>query len=149
VGSEGEPLKWHEVIICATSWRQASARGAERRAPPWIGNSVLVSMLAFSAGPAPSLASATSAVTALMGKGIRTISMSLTTQSPRAGHRKTGKEEAMSWYGAHPVLSKADAKALLPVGACKRCVYYFRVHQQRPVCCGRCGQLDEFDGEKQ
>lgn len=32
----------------------------------------------------------------------------------------------MSWWGTHPVLSKALAKANLPPGACKLCVYYER-----------------------
>jgi len=33
----------------------------------------------------------------------------------------------MSWYGTHPKLTKAEVKQMLPPGACKRCVYWFRV----------------------
>jgi hypothetical protein len=49
----------------------------------------------------------------------------------------------MSWYGAHPTLTKREARELLPVGACKRCVYWVRVHgrpgkPQPNMKCYRC-----------
>jgi HEAT repeat protein len=53
----------------------------------------------------------------------------------------------MSWYGKHPQYPKGQIKPLLPPGACKRCVYWFRTaigsspdgwHQEYPTC-PRCG----------
>jgi hypothetical protein len=47
----------------------------------------------------------------------------------------------MSWYGAHPTMSKEAARALLPPGACKLCVYIRRVFHvpfDRSKC-QRCG----------
>jgi hypothetical protein len=33
----------------------------------------------------------------------------------------------MSWYGRHPRAPRAEVRRLLPPGACKLCVYAFRV----------------------
>src|SRR5437763_16255524 len=52
----------------------------------------------------------------------------------------------MSWYGAHPELSRDEVKRLLPPRSCKLCVYWFRVALRNPhgswalpEKCPRCG----------
>ena len=52
----------------------------------------------------------------------------------------------MSWYGDHAKFSKAEVKQMLPPGACKRCIYWFRVVGSSTVSqwgfsdlCPRCG----------
>lgn len=52
----------------------------------------------------------------------------------------------MSWYGMHPQRTKEEVKAVLPLGICKECVYWYRtmpgIHslRYRPVYrCTRCG----------
>jgi len=49
----------------------------------------------------------------------------------------------MSWWGSHPVITNAEARALLPPNACKRCVYYARVNPTSARWlfdqCTRCG----------
>ena len=52
----------------------------------------------------------------------------------------------MSWYGDHATISKAEVKQVLPPGACKRCVYWFRIVMSRGTglwyfsdICTRCG----------
>lgn len=53
----------------------------------------------------------------------------------------------MSWNGAHPKISKAAARALLPAKACRVCVYFARVYPDlaerwrrcRDTECHRCG----------
>lgn len=51
----------------------------------------------------------------------------------------------MSWYGSHAIMTKADARALLPPRSCRRCVYLFRVMVMYPRGwwlmgkCDRCG----------
>lgn len=56
----------------------------------------------------------------------------------------------MSWWGTHPVLSREQAKANLPPGACKRCIYwercqlFIRKPQYYDACregCSRCQSL--------
>ena len=49
----------------------------------------------------------------------------------------------MSWYGTHPAITKAAARALLPARACRICVYYTRVRGVAPVACTRCGRGDQ------
>lgn len=45
----------------------------------------------------------------------------------------------MSRNGTHPVLTKAQARALYLPGACKDCVYYARVSGRPRESCDRCG----------
>jgi hypothetical protein len=52
----------------------------------------------------------------------------------------------MSWYGVHSRWSRAEVKRWLPPGACKHCVYWFRVAigsspdtWALPAKCSRCG----------
>lgn len=40
----------------------------------------------------------------------------------------------MSWLGSHPVISKQEAKHKLVKGACKMCVYYYRVFKETRIC---------------
>ena len=53
----------------------------------------------------------------------------------------------MGWHGSHAWRTKAEVKKLLPPGACKQCVYWFRLFigrssdvwfKQYPIC-ERCG----------
>jgi hypothetical protein len=57
----------------------------------------------------------------------------------------------MSWYGRHPRAPRVEVRRLLPPGACKLCVYAFRVmwpelariaSYGRGPTCPRCG-IDE------
>lgn len=51
----------------------------------------------------------------------------------------------MSWYGKHPIVSKEEAKKLLPAGACKRCIYWIRCFPKRirhRLLCSRCSSFD-------
>ena len=48
----------------------------------------------------------------------------------------------MSWWGTHPQkhISKADARKALAPGACKACVYFYRVYERyRDRYCPNCG----------
>lgn len=48
----------------------------------------------------------------------------------------------MSWWGTHPQkhISKADARKALAPGACKACVYFYRVYERyRARYCPNCG----------
>lgn len=49
----------------------------------------------------------------------------------------------MSWWGTHPVITRAEARRLLPPGACRLCVAYVRAFPARVheayVTCTRCG----------
>lgn len=55
----------------------------------------------------------------------------------------------MSWNGTHPVIDRTKAKALLPLGACRWCVYKMQVFHARFINeaggvvffpkCDRCG----------
>jgi hypothetical protein len=51
----------------------------------------------------------------------------------------------MSWYGAHPELSRDEVRRLLPPRSCKLCVYWFSVALSNPHSwalpdkCPRCG----------
>src|SRR5262249_47609379 len=40
--------------------------------------------------------------------------------------RLIGYDGGMSWYGTHPGLTRDEVRRLLPPGACKFCVYWFR-----------------------
>lgn len=59
----------------------------------------------------------------------------------------------MTWNGAHPAFSKAEARRLLPPGACKVCVYKLRAFLLKPSMscyfprdvCDRCGIIVYFD----
>lgn len=53
----------------------------------------------------------------------------------------------MSWWGTHPKMSREAARALLPPGACRLCVYRVQLGMPpppatgpRPWYCSRCGQ---------
>jgi hypothetical protein len=55
----------------------------------------------------------------------------------------------VSWFGAHPDIPRALAKAILPARACRVCVYRLRVHAVRALwvmshetyTCPRCGLI--------
>jgi hypothetical protein len=49
----------------------------------------------------------------------------------------------MSWYGTHPTMTKQQAKAALPPGACRLCVYAVRAGRGDRGPCLRCG-VDAF-----
>jgi predicted Zn-ribbon and HTH transcriptional regulator len=58
----------------------------------------------------------------------------------------------MSWYGSHPKISIAEARALLPPGACKRCIYWMRVmvgQELRPTRCPRCNLKIDVSAAKE
>jgi hypothetical protein len=52
----------------------------------------------------------------------------------------------MSWLGTHPFRSRAEARAMLPPGACKLCHYWYRCFYGTAYAaiwggrqCSRCG----------